>query len=155
MGNGTEGIPQFPTHVQVQTTSACGAACTICPHPVESPNWSNGLMTDDLFDRIVAQLAARDVRYVSPYLMADPLSDKKIFQRIHSLHTALPAAHIEVSTTGKYLTPRLADRLLDAPLSELRISKPRHHGPGVRPHDAGRRFRQGDGEHPGVHRALV
>lgn len=114
--------PYFPTHLQVQTTAACGAACSICPHPVESPNWSNGLMSEALFDRIVDQLAARDVQYISPYLMADPLSDKSIFDRIAKLRRALPEAHIEVSTTGKYLAPRLADRLLETSLSELRIS---------------------------------
>ncbi len=115
-------IPDFPTHLQIQTTSACGAACSICPHPVESPKWSNGLMSDPLFDRIVDQLRGRDVRYISPYLMADPLSDRKIFDRIATLHAAAPDAHVEVSTTGKYLAPGLADRLLSAPLSELRIS---------------------------------
>lgn len=114
--------PPFPTHIQIQTTVGCGADCTICPHPVRSPHWSNGLMTDALFERIAGQLAGRPISYVCPYLMADGLSDKRIFARIARLRDALPAAHIELSTTGKYLGLRLADRLLDAPLSELRIS---------------------------------
>ena len=42
---------------------------------VGAPGWDNGLMNDALFDRIVYQIRDRDVRYVSPYLMADPLSD--------------------------------------------------------------------------------
>lgn len=115
-------VPPFPTHVQIQTTTACGAACSICPHPVESPKWSNGLMSDALFDRIVGELRGRPVTWLSPYLMADPMSDRKIFDRIRALRQALPLTHIEVSTTGLYLIPRIAQKLLEAPLSELRIS---------------------------------
>jgi len=79
-------------------------------------------MSDELFERIVEQLAEQPVEYVSPYLMADPLSDRKIFERIRRLREVLPDAHLEVSTTGLYLLPKLADRLLAAPISELRIS---------------------------------
>ncbi len=112
----------FPTHIQIQTTTTCGAACSICPHPRHSPNWPNRAMRDALFDAIVEQLRGREIEYLCPYLMADPLADPKIFDRTARLRDALPDAHIELSTTGLYLSARIADRLLDAPLSELRIS---------------------------------
>ncbi len=115
-------VPPFPTHVQIQTTTACGAACSICPHPVESPRWSNGLMTDGTFDRIVDQLCGLPIEYLSPYLMADSMSDRKIFDRIEALRRALPDTHFEVSTTGMYLTPKIAERILASPICELRIS---------------------------------
>ena len=115
-------VQPFPTHIQIQTTTGCGADCSICPHPVKSRSWTNGLMTDALFERIVRQLAGRRIDYLCPYLMADGLSDKKIFDRIDRLRDELPETHIELSTTGMYLAPRLADRLIEAPLSELRIS---------------------------------
>ncbi len=79
-------------------------------------------MTDGLFEDIVDQLRGRPVEYLTPYLMADPLSDRKIFERVARLREALPQTHFEMSTTGKYLRPTLADRLLHVPLSELRIS---------------------------------
>jgi radical SAM protein with 4Fe4S-binding SPASM domain len=79
-------------------------------------------MSDELFDRIVDQLRGQDVEYLCPYLMADPMSDRKIFERMAIIRRALPATHIEVSTTGLYLIPRIAEKLLAAPLSELRIS---------------------------------
>lgn len=115
-------IPAFPTHVQIQTSPACGADCTICPHPEKSPQWSNGPMSDALFERVVDQLRGQPVEYLCPYLMADGLSDRKIFDRIAALRDALPDTHFEVSTTGMYLAPKIADRLLQAPLNELRIS---------------------------------
>jgi MoaA/NifB/PqqE/SkfB family radical SAM enzyme len=108
--------------VQIQTTTACGAACTMCPHPEEAPHWSNGLMDDGLFERIVCELSRYEIEYVAPYLMADPLSDRKIFDRVRRLRRALPDTTIEISTTGKYLLPALANRLLETPLTELRIS---------------------------------
>jgi hypothetical protein len=112
----------FPTHVQIQCSTACGAACSICPHPIESPRWPRGAMSDELFAGIVDQLRGRDVEYLTPYLMADSMSDRAIFDRIATLREALPATWIELSTTGLYLAGRLADRLIAAPLSELRIS---------------------------------
>lgn len=114
--------PSFPTRMQIQTTTACGAACQMCPHPTASPAWSNGLMSDELFDHIVDQIRGRPVEYLCPYLMADPMSDRKIFGRIEQLRSALPDTVIEVSTTGMYLAPKLAEGLLESPLSELRIS---------------------------------
>src|SRR5690606_8751055 len=115
-------LPDFPRKIQIQTTVACGAACSICPHPVESPNWSNKAMSDELFERVATELARHEVEYISPYLMADPLSDKKIFDRMRRLRELMPGVTLEISTTGKYLPPPLADKLLDAPLTELRIS---------------------------------
>lgn len=112
----------FPTRVQIQTTAACGAACQICPHPTASPLWPNGLMSDELFDHIVDELRGRPIEYLCPYLMADPMSDRKIFDRVEQLRAALPKTHIEISTTGMYLAPKIADRLVQAPISELRIS---------------------------------
>jgi hypothetical protein len=54
--------------------------------------------------------------------MADPLSDRHIFDRVAQLRSAVPDAHIEISTTGMYLVPRVTERLLQTPLTELRIS---------------------------------
>lgn len=79
-------------------------------------------MSDELFESIASQLAGKPIDYLCPYLMADPLSDRKIFTRIQMLREALPQTHIEVSTTGLYLIPANAEKLLAAPLSELRIS---------------------------------
>ena len=115
-------IPPFPTHFQIQTTTACGADCSICPHPRQSPHWPNGPMSDELFGRLVDQLRGRPLEWLCPYLMADPLADTKIFQRVATLRAALPHTHLEISTTGMYLTPRIGEGLLQAPLSELRIS---------------------------------
>jgi radical SAM protein with 4Fe4S-binding SPASM domain len=115
-------LPPFPTHFQIQTTIGCGADCSICPHPVESPKWTNGMMSDELFERIIDQLCGREIEYLSPYLMADPMSDRKIFQRVRQIRDVLPQTLIEISTTGKYLVPKLTDQLLESPLTELRIS---------------------------------
>lgn len=79
-------------------------------------------MNDALFASIVEQLAGKPIEYLCPYLMADPMSDRKIFDRVRMLRDVLPETHIEISTTGLYLMPANAEKLLSAPLSELRIS---------------------------------
>ena len=84
----------LPKRIQIQTTTACGAACQECPHPVEAPNWPNSLMDDELSSHVVDQLRSRDIEYLCPYLKADPLSDRCEYHVSRSVHEqrALEAA---------------------------------------------------------------
>jgi len=112
----------FPKYLQIQTTTACGAKCKMCPHPKVSKSWPNGLMDDALFRSIIEQCRGQDVQRICPYLMAEPLTDPKIFERIAYIRSALPDVEIELSTTPQRLTPQAQTKLLAAPLTELRIS---------------------------------
>ncbi len=112
----------FPKTIQIQTTIACGARCRMCPHPVASKGWSNGPMGEPLFRRIVDQCRDRPVKRICPYLMADPLCDRQIFDRIGHIRSVLPEVEIEVSTTAQTLVPNRVRQLVASPITELRIS---------------------------------
>jgi MoaA/NifB/PqqE/SkfB family radical SAM enzyme len=112
----------FPRILQIQTTTACGAKCVMCPHSTTSGSWPNGPIDEFLFRDIVRQCRGHDVKRICPYLMADPLCDPRIFDRIAYVHDVLPDVEIEISTTAQTLGPSRHERLLAAPLAELRIS---------------------------------
>jgi len=94
----------------------------MCPHPEASRTWPNGPMEEDLFREIIDQCVGRGVRRICPYLMAEPLTDPLIFDRIEYIRRVLGDVEIELSTTPAMLTPDNAERLLQAPITELRIS---------------------------------
>lgn len=112
----------FPRTIQIQTTTACGARCVMCPHAATSPSWPNGPMEEGLFRTIVDQCRDQDVKRICPYLMADPLCDRHIFDRIAHIRSVLPEVEIEISTTAQTLLPSRHENLLNADITELRIS---------------------------------
>jgi len=81
-----------------------------------------GFMDERLFHRLIDECLEYPVKQISPYLMADPLTDKRIFRFVDYIARKRPGIHIELSTTGQLLNGTNAERLLDAPLGELRIS---------------------------------
>lgn len=115
-------LPAFPRIMQIQTTTACGAKCRMCPHAQASPSWPNGPIREDLFRCIVDQCIGQPIQRICPYLMAEPLADQHIFERIACIRQAMPAVEIEISCTAQLMSAKVREQLLAAPISELRIS---------------------------------
>jgi MoaA/NifB/PqqE/SkfB family radical SAM enzyme len=113
---------RFPKIIQIQTTTACGARCVMCPHSQASKTWPNGPIDERLFRAIVDQCRRQPIKRICPYLMADPLCDARILERIAYIRSALPDVEIEISTTAQTLRPGRQRDLLSAPITELRIS---------------------------------
>ncbi len=115
-------ISRFPRFLQIQTTTACGAKCRMCPHAETSPAWPNGPIDEALFHSIVDQCIDQPLERICPYLMAEPLADRRIFDRIGYIHQTLPDVQIEISCTAQLLRDKVREQLLAAPITELRIS---------------------------------
>lgn len=118
-----DNIPIFPTHLQIQTTTACITSCTFCPNSIISKQ-PRRLMNNILFNRIVDECGEYSPKYVSLYLMADPLTDPNIFRKIDYLRYKCPETWIELSTIGEQLNSKQIEGLFDSGVSELRISFP-------------------------------
>lgn len=109
----------FPTHLELQTTSYCGAKCTFCPHSTLTPK---GLMEAPLFYRMIDECAEHQVTQISPYFNAEPLTDKRLFTFVEYIRRRCPVVAIELSTTAQLLAPEVVNRLFESPITELRIS---------------------------------
>lgn len=112
----------FPKVMQIQTTTACGARCRMCPHAESFASWPNGPIDEGLFRSIVTQCVGEPIQRICPYLMAEPLADPHIFERIAFIRQTLPAVEVEISCTAQPMSPKACEQLLAAPISELRIS---------------------------------
>ncbi len=117
-------VPPFPLKVQLQTYTRCNAACEMCPYPgvTAEPGFVHERMSEAMFDRILGELAGRGVERLSPFLMNEPLLDKRLPDWIARARAALPSTKIGLFSNGAALTPDLARRLADAGLDELCVS---------------------------------
>jgi len=117
-------VPPFPLKVQVQTYTRCNAACTMCPYPAITgePGYAHQRMDEGLYRDLLSQLAGRGVQRFSPFLMNEPLLDKRLPDWLALAREALPTTTLGLFTNGAALTPELARRLADAGTDELCVS---------------------------------
>jgi len=65
--------------LQIQTISSCNSRCIICPHAMSWTRKRLGVMTDELFDKVIKEISVIKFKKICPYLMNEPLTDPKIF----------------------------------------------------------------------------
>ena len=114
----------FPSYVQLQTINACQAACTMCPYPSYAKVFQRGRMDDALFEKVVAEIAARpESRAFVPMLQNEPLLDRKLFERIARFRELTGGrVAVELVTNGALLTERAIQQIADVRLDVLDIS---------------------------------
>lgn len=112
----------FPNNVQIQTTAFCNASCGFCPYPETSRTLPMGTMVEDLFRSIVDQLAGREILLLQPFLMNEPLMDKRLVPRLAYMKAKVPGARINLTTNGALLRPALVKELARLDLDSIHVS---------------------------------
>ncbi len=121
----TRFTPDYPFSIDIQTRSGCNARCTFCGVGRES-NKVTGAMDDDLFRKIVDEaLSFPKLMQINPYLLNDPLVDRKIAEKVEYIVKKRGARRrpmVRLITNAGLLTPDMAYELLHSGLDELNIS---------------------------------
>ena len=118
----------FPCMLMLQTTTACNASCVFCPLPGLRKELPQGCMDESLFRRIVDEAAQHpEVACLNLFLMNEPLTDRRIVERLHYAGERCPRAQISLWSNAVALRRQMADRLLDSPLTSLGVSLHAHH----------------------------
>lgn len=109
----TGGIqPPLFSRIQIQTVSWCNRECSFCPSGKFEV--SKDYMAVEVFDLIVGGLGRMGYSgRISPYLMNEPLLDKRLGLLIGKARSACPASWIALNTNGDALTIPLAELLFD------------------------------------------
>lgn len=120
-GGGIEVLTQFPRYFEIETVNACNAACPMCT--IADWNRKDGVMKDDLFERIAAEIAEHTdvVKRVHLYRDGEPLLDKRLPQRIHRLKVG-GVREVGISTNGQLLDEHRGLAILQAGLDEIILS---------------------------------
>lgn len=122
--------PDFPTHIQVQTTTGCNASCIMCSMAY-SPNYKKqhkGKISLNLFEKIVRECAGQEsCKVISPYLQNEPLLDPELPLKI-SMIKELSAGRLmaRIVTNGSLLNKKIADDLVKMGLDVISISLNAH-----------------------------
>ena len=108
--------------VYIQTNSRCNAFCLLCPYPKFESRLSHGQMGENLYKKIVDQVANHEVSSFWPYLMNEPLLDPNIVERIKYAKEKLPKTRLGLATNASLLSKEKGRQLLEAGIEEMRIS---------------------------------
>ncbi|MBQ6019534.1 MAG: SPASM domain-containing protein [Clostridia bacterium] len=98
--------------VEVETINKCNGVCSFCPNNRYADQSPAQVMTEDVFRKIVTDLAARDYNGIFFFNgNNEPFLDKSICDRIDYVRQMLPRARLEVFTNGSLLTDAILDRI--------------------------------------------
>lgn len=106
-------VPNFPRTVQFETHSACNAACVFCPYSDTIQSQPRGRMSEELFGKIVEEMAHHRVRRISPYCNNEPFLDPRMVERLGLIHRRVPGAKIVLTTNASRLDEATVDGLLE------------------------------------------
>ena len=109
----------FPEVVRIETTNACNARCTICPHPEMTRPVRR--MTDELFTSVVDECAQHDCREVHLHNFGEPLLDKHLEDRVRYAK-GRGLKKVKIFSNGSLLEKRRSRGLIEAGLDEIKIS---------------------------------
>ncbi|WP_236608435.1 MULTISPECIES: SPASM domain-containing protein [Pseudodesulfovibrio] len=97
--------------VQIQTTSVCNGKCIMCPYLDSWHKDNPGVMTDDVYDRILRELQTVDVDKICLYLENEPLVDPKLIPRMQQFIREVPFRLMEISTNAALLSAQRSEQL--------------------------------------------
>ena len=119
--NCADDLLRFPPFVQIETVSTCNARCVMCP--VEEWKRDTLLMSDDLFGRLVDQIAphAGTIRGVTIQLDGEPLIDTRLESRIRRLKD-IGIRSVVFSTNGSLMAAKRARSILASGVDEVTFS---------------------------------
>jgi MoaA/NifB/PqqE/SkfB family radical SAM enzyme len=117
-------VPRFPRTVQIQTRTGCNGGCIFCPYKDSVGVVPKGTMSDALFEKIVAEIAARgQTRRISPYLMNEPFLDAALVEKARYIRDRVPRGKVNVTSNGGKLTSGIVDDIMrDNPFHEVFLS---------------------------------
>lgn len=106
--------------VRYEVTDHCNASCIMCPRDKHEHGREHGIMDQAKYERSIDEIAQLGAKKVVLTGFGEPLLDKKLEQKVaYASRKGLGSYFI---TNGSALTPVRARRLVEAGLSEMRVS---------------------------------
>ena len=103
-------------YVSIMTTSACTSACVYCPHPYAWATKNPGYMEDELFEKILKDIATTYPNFSGYYTFQngnEPTSDPRVIERIRTIYKYLPNVKLNFPTNAQLLSPDKGRELID------------------------------------------
>jgi MoaA/NifB/PqqE/SkfB family radical SAM enzyme len=106
--------------VRYEVTDHCNASCIMCPRDKHEHGREHGIMDQAKYEKSIDEVVALGAKKVVLTGFGEPLLDRKLEQKIaYASRNGLGTYFI---TNGSALTPVRSRRLIEAGLSEMRVS---------------------------------
>lgn len=113
----------FPKVLQIQTQSFCNGECTICPYPDLRGKQEQGVMTQELFEKIAHQAAQEPLlSYLTFALQNEPLLDGRVFKWVKYLKDLDRKKTISIISNGELISEFSVQEIIQSRLDVLVIS---------------------------------
>ncbi|MDD3368829.1 MAG: SPASM domain-containing protein [Lachnospiraceae bacterium] len=101
----------YPLYIAIETINRCNGECAFCPANIHSETRPFAKMTDELFDKILDEVASwGDWKGVfSLYVNNEPFIDVRMKEMLKKSREKLPHAQMLVFSNGSLLTPEIMD----------------------------------------------
>lgn len=99
--------------IQLQTTTACNAACVICPHRHTWGKVPVQYMPDSVIDKVIENMKNKSIYRISPYLQNEPLCDARIFDILKKIDAELSFDNICFSANAMSLNKNNSENLAE------------------------------------------
>jgi radical SAM protein with 4Fe4S-binding SPASM domain len=109
-------------NIMLETTNICNAKCVMCPHTKITRKL--GVMSDEMFDLLVRKLKDDKIDPMAFIVngFGDPLTDRKIFERIKILRGNFSNSVLKFYTNLGLANDEIIENLLNSDLDEVNIS---------------------------------
>jgi radical SAM protein with 4Fe4S-binding SPASM domain len=103
---------QFPSLVQIETTTVCNASCSFCPHSTMSRS-PKERMTEEIFRKIIDEIATWPVPLpaICPFLTNEPFTDPRIYDFCEYINLKLPNCRLVFYTNASVFTEGNLEKL--------------------------------------------
>jgi len=111
--------PILPEIVQIESTNICNAKCVFCPR--DEMHRRQGIMSFDLFTRIVDECAELGITHVRVHNYGEPFVDRKLVEKVRYAKQK-GIKEVGMISNGSLITEDVARGMIEAGLDAINIS---------------------------------
>src|SRR6185436_13842286 len=116
---GSPAIRGFPISISIEPTTSCNLRCPECPSGLRSFTRPTGMLKDDLFKKVIDQLAPT-LSYLTFYFQGEPYLNPKFLEMVR--YASDKGIYTATSTNAHYLDDDNAKKTIESGLDRLIIS---------------------------------
>ena len=119
LATGRDRAPILPEIVQIESTNICNAKCVFCPR--DEMHRRQGVMSFDLFKKIVDECAELGITHVRVHNYGEPFIDRRLVEKVRYAK-GKGIQEVGMISNGSLITEEVARGMIEAGLDAINIS---------------------------------
>ena len=119
LATGRDRAPILPEIVQIESTNICNAKCVFCPR--DEMHRRQGVMSFDLFKKIVDECAELGITHVRVHNYGEPFIDRRLVEKVRYAK-GRGIQEVGMISNGSLITEEVARGMIEAGLDAINIS---------------------------------